>query len=156
MAGLCAIAAAAAAALACAARGQRWGVALTGFAASVAALILVVRLFVLPAIAAGTSRADFAAALRTIIADPGLLSSSPHIDHGTLFYWGAAVPTYRLGQDVEPPPFLLVTAAEWRRLGAAQRRQFRPVASWRMARSNNQGYPVLLQRVNSSRASGPP
>lgn len=128
-----------------AARGQM-RVTLVAIAAVAAAVVLVVRLAIMPAIGTAETRREFAAALRAAVADPAQVHTVPNLDYGTLFYWGAAMPVYDPRDGGEGPPYLLMPEATWLRAPARVREGYERLAGVRATRANNEGTPVVLAR----------
>lgn len=129
-------------------RRRAWGPGLAALVACSAAIILPVRLHILPAIAAGLSRRPFVEALRRSVADPSQLATSPRLDYGTIFYWGELIPTYVAAAGGDPPRYLLLPEGEWLRMPEPQRSLYRRVSGLRIARTNNQGYVTVVERID--------
>lgn len=148
-----AVAAGAAAVLACAAGLRRWGVALAAMFLCVAAASVAVRAIVLPAIAEGKTRKPFANALRRVVGEPAALSTSPSLDFGTIFYWGQPLPVYSLTRGDPPPPYLLLPEGTWLRMSPATRRLFHRVPGLTIEAAGNQGYAAVVQRIDDPTGS---
>ncbi len=152
-----ALAALAAVVLACTLGLRRWGVALAAMAICTSAVIAAVSHVILPAVAAAQTRRDFVGALRQAVADPTDLYTTPILDYGTLFYWGAAVPEYDASSGAPRPRYLLAPKGTWLHMPAAERQAYERIPGLRVARSSNQGDVVVLQRLvpSSSMDSAP-
>jgi 4-amino-4-deoxy-L-arabinose transferase-like glycosyltransferase len=144
-AALCATAALAAGggALAAAARAPR--ILLISLVLLTGTLALSVRLVVMPVIGTVETRRGFAAALRAAVGDPGSVHTVPNLDYGTIFYWGGAMPVYDPRAGGEPPPYLVMPAATWRRAAPLLRRQYVPIGGLAPASGRDDG-PVVLAR----------
>lgn len=140
-----AIALAGAAALAAAAAHARWGWALASLAVCTGALVIAVRLSVLPAIAAAHTRRDFVGALRRVLANPAALHTTASLDYGTLFYWGAPIPVADLAAG-DRPDYVLLPESTWVRLPAAIRQAYRRIPGLPAARGGDQGSVAVVQR----------
>lgn len=146
-AGLLAVAALAAAAGALAARHARPRLLLAALAGLTAALALVVRLAVMPAIAAVETRRDFVAALRAAVGDPAAVHTVPSLDYGTLFYWGGAMPVYDPQAGGEAPAYLVLPEAMWRRARPALRADFTRLPGLWLSRGGSEPPAVLARRA---------
>lgn len=146
LAALLAAAAAAAVIGGLAAGRGRMRLLLGGLVGVTAAIVLVVRLAIMPAIGAAETRRDFAAALRAALEDPDALRTAPSLDYGTLFYWGAAMPVYDPRDGGEAPLLLLMPEASWVRAPAALRARYERLPGIRATRPNDEGLPVVLSR----------
>jgi 4-amino-4-deoxy-L-arabinose transferase-like glycosyltransferase len=133
--------------LAIAAMLRRWGVALAAIVACTAALTIAIRTIILPAVGQGYTRRQFAEALRRTVGEPSRIAISG-LDYGTLFYWGAAIPSYDPNRDPEPPPYLLLSETDWVHMTPLERRRYRRVAGLTIPRANNQGYLAVLERID--------
>lgn len=125
---------------------RRFRLLFAGLLGLTAAVVLIVRLAVMPAIGAAETRRDFAAALRAALADPAALHTVPSLDYGTLFHWGTAMPVYDPRAGGEPPRYLLMPEAAWRRAPEALRQRYELLAAVRAGRPNNEGVPVVAAR----------
>jgi 4-amino-4-deoxy-L-arabinose transferase-like glycosyltransferase len=139
-----AVGAAAATGMASAASLRNWGLALACMIVCTASVIVGVRTVILPAIAANSTRMQFAAALRRAAVDPAAVHTQG-LDYGTLFYWGADMPAHDRNSGAAPP-YLLLPEPDWLRMSRAERRRYRRVPGLAIERGNNQGYVVVLER----------
>ncbi len=129
-----------------AALARRAAVLLPALFVCTAAVALVVRLLVLPALGAAETRRPFVERLRAGLADPSQLHTAPGLDYGTLFYWGRALPVYDPARGGAPPPYLLMAEPAWLLAEPTLRDRFEPVPSLRATRPNRDAAPVLLRR----------
>jgi 4-amino-4-deoxy-L-arabinose transferase-like glycosyltransferase len=118
--------------------------ALAALATVTAALVLAVRLVVMPAIASVETRKPFAAALRAAVSDPARVHTAPNLDYGTIFYWGGAMPVYDPDQGGEPPVYLVMPVATWRRAGERLRETYEELTALRVPHGRDA--PVVLAR----------
>jgi hypothetical protein len=120
-----------------------------------AALILSVRLVLLPAIAVGQTPRAFADALRRVVVQPADLRAAANVDYGLLFYWGQPIPLYDPSDQAALPPYLLTDAAARRRMTPAERRMYRVVPRLAIEPGASQRYPTLLQRTDEPARRSP-
>ena len=111
-----------------------------------AALALIVRLVVMPAIGGVETRREFAAALRAAVRDPGAVHTVPNLDYGTLFYWGGAMPVYDPRAGGEEPAYLLMPEPTWLHAPAALRADYVRLPGVRPPSGSSDDLPVILAR----------
>ena len=144
-------AAAAAAAVVGAVCWRQSRVVFASLAAVTAALVLIVRLVVMPAIGAVETRREFAAALRATVRDPDALATVPSLDYGTLFYWGGAMPVYDPKTGGEAPEYLLIPEPMWQRAPAALRDSYFRLSG--LPHGTSEGSPAVLVRRDGGAAA---
>jgi 4-amino-4-deoxy-L-arabinose transferase-like glycosyltransferase len=149
---LLAAAAAVAAVGALAAASSRPRLLLAAMFAVTAALILAVRLVVMPAIASVETRREFAATLRAAAADPAQVHTVSSLDYGTLFYWGGAMPVYDPAAGGDPPSYLLLPEPTWLRAGERLRDTYLPLPGLR-GEPGAGDVPVVLVRRAPAQAN---
>ncbi|HSP96050.1 MAG TPA: glycosyltransferase family 39 protein [Candidatus Dormibacteraeota bacterium] len=119
---------------------------LASLAVLTAALALIVRLVVMPAIGAVETRREFAAALRAAVSDPGAVHTVPNLDYGTLFYWGGAMPVFDPRVGGQQPAYLLMPEPTWLRAPAALREDYVRLVGVRPPSGSSDDLPVILAR----------
>ncbi|MBX3027732.1 glycosyltransferase family 39 protein [bacterium] len=142
---LCSIGAIAATTGALAVRGTRPRLLLAAVVGVTGALVLAVRLVVMPAIGAVETRRGFVAAMREAVRDPAGVHTVPNLDYGTIFYWGGAMPVYDPRSGGDPPPYLVMPDAAWLRAPARLRDQYERITGL-PATAGGEGAPALLTR----------
>ncbi|MGD9765569.1 MAG: ArnT family glycosyltransferase [Candidatus Binatia bacterium] len=119
---------------------------LIGVFGCTAALILAVRLVILPAIATADTRRSFAEALRAAVRDPAVVHTAPQVDYGLLFYWGGEMPTYDPTSAGEGPAYLVMPESAWQRAQPPLSERFARIPSLRVPRTHDGAHPVALER----------
>jgi 4-amino-4-deoxy-L-arabinose transferase-like glycosyltransferase len=140
----------AAAAAACAARAQRWGLAVTMLFLAVAPAIITVRQVVLPGIARANTREPFVDAIKRSYGDRPDLYAHRGFDYGFVYYWGCNVPVYRDALSATGPARVVVSADDWQRASPKEREIYRPVPLLEAPRGGNFGALMLAQRVRAA------
>ena len=143
-----AVASGAAAGLACAAAARRPVLTLAAMLLCTGALVFGVRAVIMPAVSAGQTRRPFAAALRRAV-DPATLRTTANLDYGTLFYWDEAIAEYDPESGEPAPRYLLLSEGAWLHMPATKRQHYRRVPGLTVERGNNQGYVVVVERVDA-------
>ena len=128
---------------------------LIALAGLTAAVVLVVRLAIMPAIGAAETRRELVTALRAAVADPAQVHTVPNLDYGTIFYWGGSMPVYDPRDGGDGPPYLLMPEASWVRAPLGLRERYERLPGVRAARLNNDGTPVIVARRAPAEGAAP-
>ena len=125
---------------------QRWPNFLASLFGAIFSLLLLVRLGILPAVAAADSRAAAVRGLRHTAGDREVAMTAA-LDYGTAFYLGGAVPVVDFMESRSTGAIIVLPRSTWRALPWSIRGAYEPIPSLSLPKQSNQVALMAVQRT---------